>query len=147
MPNNLVFPYYVLYSNYIPSSMLQNTVALSDARDTANAINWVQNNIFENAHLLVHDAFYGWALLSIDRDTLIPYGYANPETVAEKLCENGSENALYLIWWVNGSGWHGQPDVSSSFTQVYVSGKIAIYVYNSSYIGAIDSESTKILNR
>ena len=147
MPSSLVVPYYVVYSNYIPSSMLQNTVSLSDARDTANAIAWAQNNMIENAHLLVHDAFYGWALLGLDRNKLIPYGYANPETVAEKLGENGSEYPLYLIWWVNGSGWHGQPDVSSSFKQVYKSGEIAIFVYNSSYISAIDSEYTKILNR
>jgi hypothetical protein len=147
MPNTLAFPYLDLYPNYIPSSMLQNTVALNDARDTANAVDWAQNNIIGNAHLLVHDVFYGWALLSIDSDKLIPYGYDNPEIVAEKLYENGLEHTLYLIWWVNGSGWHGQPNVSSSFTQVYESGKMAIYVYNSSYIGAIDSESTKILNR
>ena len=147
LPNNLAFPYYALYSNYVPSSMLQNTVALSDAQDTVNAIDWAQNNMVDDSQMLVHDAFYGWALLSLDRSKLVPYGYANPETVAEDLCKNRSDSNLYLIWWVNGSGWHGQQNVSSSFEQVYESGKIAIFVYNCSVISAIDFESTKILNR
>ena len=85
--------------------------------------------------------------MSLNGNKLIPYGYAYPETVAEKLCENGSDYALYLIWWINGSGWHGQPNVSSSFSRVYESGKIAIFIYNSSYLATTDSESTKILNR
>jgi len=147
MPNNLAFPYYAAYSNYMPSSMLQNTVALIDAQDTANAIQWAKNNMTNNSQLLVHDAFYGWALLSLDCDQLIPYGYADPETIAEKYNENLSVSSLYLVWWINGSGWHGQPNVSSSFQQVYKSGKIAIFFYNGSYLSGIDSEYTKILNR
>ena len=133
LPNNLAFPYFVSYSNYFPSSMLQNTVALSDAQDTANAIQWTKNNMSANSHLLVHDAFYGWALLSLDSERLLPYGYVNPETVAERISENGSMYTLYLIWWINGSGWHGRPSVSSCFRQVYQSGEIAIFIYNSSY--------------
>ena len=116
----------------MPSSMLQNTVALSDAQDTANAIQWAKNNMTDNSQLLVHDAFYGWALLSLDRDQLIPYGYDNPDTIAEKICGNGSVNSLYLISWINGTGWHGQQNVSSSFSQVYESGKIAVFFYNRS---------------
>lgn len=147
LPNNLAFPYYALYGNYFPSSMLQNTVALSDARDTVNAIDWAQNNMRDDSKMLVHDAFYGWALLSFDRSRLVPYGYANPETVARDLCENHSDATFYLVWWINGTGWHGQQNVSSSFEQVYESGNIAVYVYTSSHTTNTDFESTKILNR
>jgi hypothetical protein len=146
LPNNFAIPYYLSYSNYMPTSMLQNTVALSDAQDTVNALQWIKNNIPSNAHLLVHDAFYGWALLNLNDTQLIPYGYNNPETVAEQLRENDSIAPLYLIWWINGSGWHGQPTVSSAFVQVYESNKIAIFTYNFSYLSTPNSESTKILN-
>jgi len=112
--------------------MLQNTVSLSDSQDTANALQWVRNNMPSNAHLLVHDAFYGWASLTLDGGQLIPYGYGNPAATAQKLEENGSEYPLYLIWWVNGSGWHGQPNVSSAFRQVYASGRIAVFAYDHS---------------
>ena len=84
-----------------------------------------------DARLLVHDVFYGWASLTLDGSQLIPYGYGNPETVAQKLEENGSEYQLCLIWWISGSGWRGQPTVSSAFRQVYQSGRIAVFTFTS----------------
>jgi len=133
LPNNLAFPYYAAFPLYVPTSMLQNTVPLSDSQDTANALQWVRNNMPSGARLLVHDAFYGWASLTLNDDQLVPYEYGYPETMARELVENGSQCQLYLIWWVNGSGWHGQPTVSSAFGEVYESGRIAVYEYNSAY--------------
>ena len=150
LPNNLAFPYYAAYPSYVPTSMLQNTISLSDSQDTANALQWVQNNMPSNARLLVHDAFYGWASLSLNADQLISYGYDNPETKAQNLTANGSEFRLYLIWWVNGSGWHGQPTVSSSFEQVYESGRIAVFTYSFGNYqntgGTSDSDTSEALN-
>jgi hypothetical protein len=83
-----------------------------------------------NSNLLVHDAFYGWASLTLNSSQLTPYGFENPETVARKLQENGTLSPLFSIWWVNGSGWYGQPSMPSSFAEVYRSGRIAIFIYN-----------------
>jgi len=130
LPNNLAFPYFGLYTLYVPSTMLQNTVSLSDSQDTVNALNWVNENMPSDARLLVHDVFYGWASLTLDGSRLIPYGYDHPETMAQKLAENGSESQLYLIWWINGNGWHGQSNVSSAFGEIYESGRIAVFTYN-----------------
>jgi hypothetical protein len=141
LPNTSAFPYFGLFTLYVPSSMLQNTVSLSDSQDTVNALQWVRNNMPSDARLLVHDVFYGWASLTLDGSQLIPYGYENPETMAQKLEENGSEHLLYLIWWINGSGWHSQPSVSSAFREVYESGRIAVFTYNASaYFSTSDSE-------
>ncbi len=131
LPNNSAFPYYDAFPTYIPKSMLQNTVPLSDCQDTANALQWARNNMPSNAHLLVHDVFYGWASLTLNSNQLIYYGYGNPEAMAQKLEENGSAYPLYLIWWVNGSGWYGQSSVSSAFRQVYQSGRIAVFTFTS----------------
>jgi hypothetical protein len=128
-PNSLAFPYFGLFTLYVPSSMLQNTVSLSDSQDTVNALQWVRNNMPSDARLLVHDVFYGWASLALDGGQLIHYGYGHPETMAQKLEENGSEYKLYLVWWINGSGWHGQPNVSSAFRVIYESGRIAVFTY------------------
>jgi hypothetical protein len=129
MPSSLPFPYFTLYPYYVPTSMLQNTVSLSDCQATVNALNWAKSNMSNDSHLLVHDVFYGWASLTLNRDQLLPYGYADPTAYAQSLVQNGSTDPLYLIWWVNGSGWDGQPNVSSVFTEVYHSGDIAIYAY------------------
>jgi hypothetical protein len=144
LPTNLAFPYFGLFTLYVPSSMLQNTVSLSDSQDTVNALEWVKENMPDDARLLVHDVFYGWASLTLDGSQLISYGYNNPEAMAQKLEENGSVRQLYLIWWVNGSGWHGQPTVSSAFMQVYNSSRIAVFTYNdSAYLSTSDSEYGK----
>ena len=141
LPSILAFPYFVLFPLYVPTSMLQNTVALGDCQDTVNALQWASNNLDGDARLLVHDVFYGWASLTLNDGQLIPYGYDNPETVAQELVENGSGYQLYLIWWVNGSGWHNEPTVPSAFGEVYESGRIAIFTYNAgAYVNASDSE-------
>ena len=135
LPNYSAFPYYISYSNYVPTSMLQNTVSLDDCQDTVNALQWVRNNMPTDARLLVEaDVFYGWALLTIDSGKLVVYGYGDAETAAQKLVNSIPECQLYLIWWVNGTGWHGQRNVSSAFRQVYESGRIAVFIYNDSVL-------------
>jgi hypothetical protein len=131
LPNSLAFPYYTGFPLYVPTSMLQNTVSLSDCQDTVNVLQWMETNVDDDGFLLAHDAFYGWASLTLDADRLIRYGYESPEVVAQELVENGSESPLYLVWWVDGSGWHGQSAVSSVFGEVYESGNIALYAYDS----------------
>lgn len=131
LPNSLAFPYYTAFSLYVPTSMLQNTVSLGDCQDTVNVFQWMETNVDGESLLLAHDAFYGWAALALEDDRLIRYGYESPEAVAQELVMNGSASRLYLVWWVDGNGWHGQSAVSSVFETVYESGKIAVYAYNS----------------
>jgi len=137
LPYSLAFPYFSFGSVYTPVSMLHNTMPLSDCQDTLNALQWAGNRMDNSSRLLVHDAFYGWAMLTFDREELLCYGYDNPASYAQVLVENGSQCQMYLIWWVNGSGWCGQPTVSSVFEEVYTSGRIAVYAYHAS---ASDSE-------
>jgi len=116
------------YTIYLPSSMLQNSVPLCDCQDTVNALRWLRDNMDKGARLLTHRAFYGWALMMLVEDQVMHYEYGNPERVAEEAARL-SHDSIYLIWWVNGFGWYGQPTVSSTFREVYRSGRIAIYTY------------------
>ena len=129
LPNNDSLSYFGNYPTYIPKSMLQNTVQLSDCQDTTNALLWAQNNIPANGYLLVHQAFYGWATLYFDLNRLNPYFFANLTNIASNIQENSTSNPLYLIWWINGSGWYGQPNVPASFSEIYHSNNIAVYKY------------------
>ena len=132
LPNNLAFPYYAAFPLYVPTSMLQNTVSLNDCQDTVNVLQWAKTNMSYEARLLVHRAFYGWASLYFNDDQLISYNYDNPEVVAQKLNEDGFDYQLYLVWWVNGSGWYGQPNVPSTFGEpLYESGRLAFFTYTS----------------
>jgi hypothetical protein len=131
LPSGFTLPYLSAFSHYGPTSMLQNTVSLSDCQDTLNALHWVGENGGNDSCLLTHDAFYGWAVLANNNEKLIPYGYDDPEVTATELIRNGSGYRVYLIWWINGTGWHGLVNVPKSFNEVYRSGKIAIYSLNS----------------
>ena len=118
------------FTSYIPKSMLQNTVQLSDCQDTSNALLWAQRNMPANSDLLVHEAFYGWGILTLDSNRLIPYFYSDPEMVASQLHESNSTLSLYLIWWVNGTGWYGMQNTPAIFIEQYHSGDIAVYKYS-----------------
>lgn len=119
------------YVYQIPTSMLQNTVSITDCRDTANALQWFKNDLGHNARLLTHRAFYGWALSTLNMDQVVLYEYGDPASAAATAAQEGNSQ-IYLIWWINGTGWYGQPTVNSSFSMVHQSGRIAIYSYTPS---------------
>jgi hypothetical protein len=125
------FPYFAPpingYVYSIPSSMLQNTVPRSDCSDTVKSLQWFKDNVDSNAVLLTHRAFYGWAMIE-NVNKVVLYEYDNPESSANNLFQQGYSK-IYLIWWINGKGWYGQPNVPSSFEESYHSGEIAIYSY------------------
>lgn len=45
LPAEAAFPYFRLYPYYVPSSMLQNSVPLSDCSDVVAALNWARDNV------------------------------------------------------------------------------------------------------
>jgi len=116
------------YIYYVPSSMLQNTVSIKDCWDTVNALQWLKSNMHGGAILLTHRAFYGWAMLTLEENQIMLYEYENPAEVAEMVIHRG-HSQIYLIWWISGEGWYGQPKVPSTFIEVYRSGRISVYIY------------------
>jgi len=74
----------------------------------------------------------------------MPICYKSPEKLAMETVQNDSGHQVYLIWWTNGNGWHGQPAVSSVFEEVYEGGRIAVYTYNLTvYRNASDYEDLR----
>jgi hypothetical protein len=116
------------YIYQIPSSMLQNTISVNDCNETANAFQWLKSNMNSSTLLLTHRAFYGWALLTLQKNQVVLYEFDSPVNIAATLAQ-GEQTQLYLIWWVEGQGWYGLPTVPSVFQEVYHSGKIAVYIY------------------
>ncbi len=120
-----------IYSNQIPTSMLQNTVPISDCQSTTNALQWFKDNVNSTALLLTHSAFYGWALLTLNMNQVRNYGFDDPAAAATAAAQEGYKQ-IYLIWWVNGYGWYGQPTLPPAFHEVHQNGEIAIYSYSDS---------------
>jgi hypothetical protein len=116
------------YSYQIPTSMLQNTISITDCGDTVNALQWFRDNLNDSALLLTHTVFYSWALMALDNNQVRNYGFNDPGNAAMLLSQESTAR-IYLIWWVNGTGWYNEPVVPSSFNELYASGNIAIYQY------------------
>jgi hypothetical protein len=116
------------YAFQIPSSMLQNTISLTDCQGTSNAIQWFKDNSNSSSLLLTHTVFYSWALLTLNESQVRNYGFEEADKAAMAAAQEG-HSQLYLIWWGKGQGWYSQPTLPSSFQEVYQSGKIAIYNY------------------
>jgi len=79
--------------------------------------------------LLTHTVFYSWALLTLNESQIKNYGFDDPEHATVVVAQEG-HTQIYLIWWIRGQGWYGQPTLPMPFEEVYHSGKIAIYSYN-----------------
>ena len=78
------------YIYQIPSSMLQNTIAIDDCKDTVNALQWLKSNMSGDGVLLTHTTFYGWAMLaSFNSHQLLLYEYDNPANAAINATHNG----------------------------------------------------------
>jgi hypothetical protein len=132
LPAETPFPYFIAgkmtsHIYQIPSSMLQNTVPLTDCNDTQNSVQWLKTNMDSHSVLLSHRAFYGWARSSLSKDQVILYEYDDPEVTANFAAKEGYDK--YILYGVNGVGWYGQSTVPNSFYEVYSSGKIAFYCY------------------
>jgi hypothetical protein len=128
LPAQVAFPYFGVFTNYVPSSMLQNSVPLSDCDDVVNALSWVGANWGSDGVLLVHDGFHGWALMCLDKSRIVHYGYRNPEEAVERF--GSMYNRFFLVWWVSGDGWHGISMLPQTFVEVFRSKRIAVYEYD-----------------
>jgi hypothetical protein len=123
-------PQYInAYVYQIPSSMLQNTISITDCQDTTKALEWFSDNINSSGLLLTHTVFYSWALLTLNENQVRNYGFDPPDQAAFTATQEG-RTQVYIIWWINSQGWYEQPTLPSSFHEIYQTGKIAIYSYN-----------------
>jgi hypothetical protein len=130
LPAEAAFPFFGLFPNYVPSSMLQNSVSLRDCEDVVKVLSWYDGHIGLSGTLLVHDAFQGWARLFLSNSSqVVSYGYGDSERAAQGLVSQGFAR-VFLIWWVSGEGWHGTVSLPASFVTVFRSNDIAVYSYN-----------------
>jgi len=130
-------PYFDLYHKretllqYFPSSMQMNTVPLQDTQDMIRILDHLNEVMGENSCLLVHDAFYNWAMMRLEGNkTLIYYGAGFKARLLDglKLAEEKGFKAIYWIWWEPGLDWYGQ-EVPAEFQPYLKSGRITAYVY------------------
>jgi hypothetical protein len=121
--------YFTVFPNDMPTSMVQNTVPLSDMSDLRGLLDWAAMQMTPGTALLAHEAIYGWVRAYLPTTVnVVNYWNSSPLTGVNIAKSLGYSSAL-MIWWVNGSGWHGQPTVPSGFVPLKSQGNLVVYRY------------------
>lgn len=129
------------YKAFIPTSMLQNSIPLSDTPYVIKALKWIKSNL--NNHetsLVLHESIDNWAGIiignNIDRIRINEANISSPNrpNTAEKLIEAAKMKlaegkTVYTIWWANGKGWYNMSTLPSQFQEIIRFGDIAVYKY------------------
>jgi hypothetical protein len=131
------------YLAFIPSSMLQNTLPISDNPALVKCFQWINNNTSEDSAVVIHYALYDLATIYISNRAVISvtqgsmWTYLQNETslvdgmvAAARVTLNNGPGAVYTVWWVSGKGWYGIPTLPSDFKEVYRSGEMAAYLFD-----------------
>jgi hypothetical protein len=127
LPAEMALP---LYGPFLPTSMLQSTVPLSDSGSVINCMDWLSNNTTPNSIFLVHNAFYGWAREYFDvRAQLLVFPPNTTLTQALQFALQEHYSSIYTVWWTQTYGWYGEPSVPTGFVLQHQSGHIGIFFY------------------
>ena len=80
--------------------------------------------------LITHRAIYGWARAYLPAGNhILDYGFYNP-LVGADLAREAGYDSIFMIWWANGTGWHGQPNVPRGFVPLAQNGRMVVYAYD-----------------
>jgi hypothetical protein len=129
LPAQQAMPYYTAIPKFIPTSMVQDSVPLSDMASLRQVLGWVAVRMGTHDVLITHQAIYGWAKVYVpSTDHIINYGYSDPSNVAS-LAEIIGYSTVWTVWWAPGLGWHGQPYLPTGFASIFEDGNMAVYRY------------------
>lgn len=113
--------------NYLPSTMLTNSVPLSDVESTVEAFQWVSKAMDGDSCFLAHDALYYWAIFSLDGQHAIVYFKNDVSSAISLATEHGFEK-FWLVWWNENIGWYGF-QVPDGFREVHKVGRISVFEF------------------
>ncbi len=128
LPAQQAMPYYATFPGLLPTSMVQDTVPLSDMGPLKDLLSWVNAKSDPGTVLIAHQAIYGWARAYEASQPIINYEYSSP-LEGVRMAKSLGYSSILMIWWVNGSGWHEQPTVPYGFVPLVQSGSLVVYTY------------------
>ena len=131
LPAEQAIVYYTAYPELLPTSMVQDTIPQSDLGSLRSLLDSAAARINSGTVLITHQAIYGWARAYLPslNSRLINYQYNAPLRGVE-MARSAGYSSILMIWWIDGSGWHNQPNVPSGFTVLLQNGNLALYTYN-----------------
>lgn len=125
LPPQDAFPYYTSSRTilYLQTSMLQNTVPLSDSPDIEVVIEWLNGMHFTGSVLVAHTSFVGWANLYLRE--MEAYGFGEASQVNEGDFSRYAH--VFLVYWVRGEGWFNPALLPQGMSEIHRTGRIGVY--------------------
>jgi len=117
---------------------LENTIPLQDVEGTIEVIGWL-NTRQSGSCVLVHEYFFRWANLYLDKKYTIVYYFRDVEG-ALALALDHHFDPIYMIWWNENVEWsYGKNSycnvtVPMHFVPVFSSGRVSVFEYRSSLL-------------
>jgi len=117
--------------NYVPSTMLYNTIPLRDVNSVVEALDWLNAHMNDRSSVLLQQALVSWADLYLDRKHMIVYYQMDVEKALAVALEQGF-NPIYLVWWNQTLNikWYGIT-VPKSFIPIVNSDRISVFQFQS----------------
>jgi len=128
LPAQLAMPYYAVYPSLLPTSMVQDTVPVSEMGHLHDLLVLVNERSGPGTVLITHQAVYGWARAYNGSEPIVNYKYSSP-LEGVRIARQLGYSSILMIWWVQGSGLHGQSTVPSGFFAISTMGNLAEYEY------------------
>jgi len=126
LPAQSALPFYGMFPQYVPSSMVQSSLPSSDYSNVVNAMLWVDSHLSSDSVLITQQAFYGWARSYLSPDKQIVNSLL--ESPTSVIGETGSYTHVYTVWWVDGTGWF-QTSFPVGAKPLVSFGNLAVYEY------------------
>jgi len=128
LPAQQAMPYYAVYPSLLPTSMIQDTVPVSEMGHLHDLLDLVNERSGPGTVLITHQAIYGWARAYQGSEAIVNYKYSSPLEGVQMARDLGYSSIL-MIWWIQGSGLHGQSTVPMGFIAISIIGNMAAYEY------------------
>ena len=134
LPPETAFPYYThpRTLQYVPSSMLQNTVPIDASPDVVAALQSIGEAQTDSSVLIAHISFVGWAKLYAPITEV--YSYVSADQVNNG--DFGGYRQVFLIYWATEEGWFKASLLPRNMVEIHRTGDIAIYELEASQIEA-----------
>ncbi len=113
---------------YLPSSLLSNTVSLEDTPDLLESLAFLNSVMNSHSLLVTHESFYEWARLQLQPEFNIVNSFkVNPTSLVETFSQ--SANEIYVLSWIDSiNSWHGLTPPNDNFECVFSSGSLGVYL-------------------
>jgi len=115
--------------NYVPSTMLYNTIPLRDVNGVVEALDWLNDHMNDHSVVLLQQSLVWWADLYFDKRHMIVYYQMDAEKALGVALKQGF-NPVYMVWWNQNIGWYSIT-VPKSFIPIVNSDRISVFQFQS----------------